>query len=207
MKPGPETRYSLIEKIRSPEDADAWAEFTAIYQPIVFEICRSKGMQFADANDVTQEVLARVATAIEKFDRGHERATFRGWLYRVTRNLVIDFFRARDKDLLVKAVPDLEDLLRLEPPPEESMQFDLSFRRQMFVVVAKQVQANSVGRTWDAFWKTEIEQLPVVTVAQELGMTTGAIYVARSRILARMRTEVQKRLSETTDSMPETGSF
>ena len=65
MNSSPKTRYTLLEKIKDPQDAEAWYEFTSIYQPLIFKICRKKGMQHADATDVTQEVLTRVASAIE----------------------------------------------------------------------------------------------------------------------------------------------
>lgn len=205
MKQTPNTRYSLIEKLQSPEDAEAWEEFAAIYQPIIFEACLSKGMQYADANDVTQDVLARVAKVIHKFDAGHAQVTFRGWLYRLTRNLVVDFFRHREKDLLAKASLDFDDSLAFPVDCEESRQFDINFRRRMFVMVAKQVQSSSLEKTWTAFWETEIERRPVVEVAEELGISSGAVYVARSRIIARMRKEVQTRLSETTHYQLECG--
>lgn len=198
MKPTPTTRYSLIERIRSPEDAEAWTEFTSIYQPVIFGICKSKGMQHADATDVTQEVMARVASAIEKFDPTHSRVTFRGWLYRVTQNLVTDFFRKNEKNVLANASPELPITSELRVESQESQQFALNFKRQVFVVVAKKIQSQAAQNTWRAFWETEVEQRPVEDVARELDMTTGSVYVARSRIIARMRKEVQKRLSETT---------
>ncbi len=197
MTPSPETRFTLIEKIKDRQDVEAWLEFASIYQPLIFNICRSKGMQHADATDVTQEVLARVAKAIETFNYNDRGATFRGWLYRITRNMAMDFFRQRKRNLLAQTERPIDPWVDNEPSCEEAREFQTEFRRQVFVVVAKAVQAQVKPDTWTAFWQTEMEQRSVEEVAANLGMTAGAIYVARSRILARLKKEVQKRLNET----------
>ena len=197
MDPNPPTRFSLIEKIKDPRDAEAWSEFAAIYYPLVFNICRRKGLQHADATDITQEVLSRVANAVENYKHGQPGSTFRGWLYRITRNLTIDFFRRQGRDPL--AIADHHDDLQQiqEPSLEESQEFHLAFRKQMFSVVAKVVQTQVHPQTWAAFWKTEIEHLDITAASKELSMTRGAIYVARSRVIAKLRKEIQNRMSET----------
>ncbi len=197
MKLPADTRYSLIEKIKNPRDAEAWHEFASIYQPLIFKICCSRGMQHADATDVTQDVLARIAQAIEQFRYDQSGATFRGWLYRITRNMVADFFRKGKKDLLQHADRTTELRFDKDPARDECREFQIEFQRQVFTVVARQVQNQVKPQTWAAFWETEMENRHVESVASELEMTPGAIYVARSRVIARLRKEVQKRLSET----------
>jgi RNA polymerase sigma-70 factor (ECF subfamily) len=199
MKSSPETRYTLIGKLRDPKDAEAWAEFTSIYQPLIFRICRARGLQHADATDVTQEVLAKIADVIDRFDHTAEGANFRGWLYRVTRNLVMDFFRHQKKDLLVQADVAIQLADDKSPTKEESAEFQVEFQRQIFWLVAQNVRVQVKPATWDAFWQTEVQRRPVKDVAKELNMTTGSIYVARSRVIARLKKEVEKRLSETSD--------
>ena len=197
MESSPKTRYTLIEKIKDPQAAEAWAEFATIYQPLIFKICRKKGMQHADATDVTQEVLTRVSHAIENFRYDQKGATFRGWLYRITRNLVIDFFRQQQRNLLANAEPDRESQIEVEPSEEEALEFQTEYRRQVFATVANTVQQKVKPDTWAAFWMTEFENRNVDEVSQELQMTPGAIYVARSRVIAKLRNEVQKRMNET----------
>lgn len=197
MDSTPKTRLTLIDKIKDPQDAKAWSEFTAIYYPLVFEICRRKGLQHADSTDVTQEVLSRVADSIESYQHDRPGSTFRGWLYCITRNLTVDYFRQRAKDPLAVAVvtPDWNQIK--EPSAEESQEFQLEFKRQMFSVVAKSVQSQVAARTWSVFWKTEVEGIGIDDAAAELEMTRGAVYVARSRVIAKLRSEVQKKLDET----------
>lgn len=201
MESNPETRFSLIEKIKNPEDLDAWMEFTAIYQPLIFNICRKKGLQHADATDVTQEVLIRVSKAIERYHHDRATSTFRGWLYRITRNLTVDYFRRQGNDPLAKAAMPDEIENCPEPTADEASTFHVEFRRQMFAVVARTVKMQVRPETWNAFWQTEVEHVDIDTVAKSLSMTTGAIYVARSRVLARLRKEVQRRMNETGTSL------
>jgi RNA polymerase sigma-70 factor (ECF subfamily) len=197
MDSSPPTRLSLIEKIKDPRDAEAWSEFAAIYYPLVFGICRRKGLQHADATDITQEVLSRVANAVGSYRHDQPGSTFRGWLYRITRNLTIDFFRQRGKDPVVGADRQQELHQIREPSREESQEFHHAFRKQMFSVVARVVQAQIHPQTWAAFWKTEVERRDVSIVAQELSMNRGAIYVARSRVIAKLRKQIQTRMNET----------
>jgi len=197
METSPKTRYSLINKIRDPKAAEAWAEFAEIYQPLIFRICCSKGMQYADATDVTQDVLARVADAIEQFRHDEEDANFRGWLYRITRNMVVDFFRKQKRNVLADAGHASAIQHGDDPSLEESLEFQTQYQRQVFSIVAKTIQQSVKQDTWNAFWMTEFEQRPVEDVSSELNMSPGAIYVARSRVIARLRNEVQKRMSET----------
>ena len=197
MTQSPETRFSLIEKLKSPGDMDAWSEFASIYQPLIVELCLRKGMQHADANDLAQEVLSRVAKNIAKFQYDRPGATFRGWLYRITRNLTVDFFRRRAKDPLKHAIvpEDFQELC--DPPMEETREFDLEFQKRMFLVVARAVESTVQQQTWAAFWMVEIQQRTPDEVALELGMTRGAVYVAKSRVIAKLRKEVQGRMNET----------
>lgn len=199
MNSTPETRYTLIAKLRNPQDAEAWAEFTNIYQPLIFRICLTRGLQYADATDVTQDVLAKVAGVIESFSADQQGATFRGWLYRITRNLVVDFFRQRQKNPLVQAGRVFELTEANDPTVAESLEFQKEFQRQIFWLVAQEVKPSVKPKTWRAFWQSEIENRPIAQVAAELQMTTGAVYVARSRVLARLKREVERRMDETND--------
>lgn len=197
MNSTPETRYTLIGKLQNPQDVEAWSEFTSIYQPLIFRICRKRGLQHADATDVTQEVLSKVASAIEKFSADRHGATFRGWLYRITQNLVIDFLRKRNRNVLAKANHPLQMADNNLSADDDSAEFRLEYQRQIFWLVAKEVCQQVKPKTWQAFWLTEIEQQPVDEVSKQLEVSTGSIYVSRSRVIARLKQEAEQRLAET----------
>lgn len=195
MRITPQTRVSLLQRLHQVEDAEAWMEFTDLYQPLIYDICRQKGLQHADATDISQEVLGKVASAIDRYDPNRPNATFRGWLYRMTRNLVVDFFRRRSRDPLAQAAEVHQ--IEFQVFNRDESEFDLGFRRRVFALVAQCVQRQVAPKTWQAFWKTEVEGWDSEEAARELNLTRGALYVARSRVLAKLRVEVEKRLAET----------
>lgn len=191
MSEQPKTRVSLILRLRHPEDAAAWQEFVEIYQPLVFRLVRSRGLQEADALDTTQEVLARVAGAINRWNPNPQLGSFRGWISRITRNLVVQFLRSNSRRPLTSDSSSVDQLIRTTPDSTpESELFDLEHERQVFAWAADKVRSSFQPNTWQAFWMTAVENRPAQQVAHELGLTTGAVYIARSRVMARLKEKV-----------------
>ena len=198
MNSTPETRASLLIRVRDPADQAAWYEFVEIYRPLILRLARQKGMQEADAEDVAQDVLTAVAKAVEQREHDPRRAKFRTWLNRVAQNAILNAL-TRGKpdhgsgDSALLAVlnghesptgPD-SDLLRLE------------HRREVFRWAARRVRKEFHQTTWDAFWLTAVEGRTVETVAQQLAKNPGAIYAARSRVIRRIQEKVTEYEQET----------
>ena len=182
-----------IRDRRTPEDAEAWEEFSQIYRPLIFRIAISRGLQPTDANDVVQEAMSRVAKSIRLFDPDPEKGSFRGWLSRITRNLVIEFMRNRNR--LPKTSDDtaIYQLVQSKPDPSsESKLFDIEYERQLFAWAAEKVETRFEPATWQAFWKTAVENKPVNEVAGQLNISRGAVYIARSRVIAALKTVVEQ---------------
>lgn len=195
MNEAPETRHSLIVRLQKAGDGDAWAEFVRTYEPLIQSIAQRRGLQHADAAEVTQEVLKRVTDSIGKWDPDPKKGAFRGWLYRVTRNLTIDYLRHhhrwRDREYL----PNLETIAT--PSESESREFRLEYERQLFNWAAGEVKTAFKPNNWRAFWLTAVENRSVEEVAKELNLPRGKVYVARSRVMARIAKVIQQRLEET----------
>ncbi len=191
MNSTPETRASLLIRVRDPADQAAWHDFEEIYRPLILRLARQKGMQEADADDVAQQVLLAVAKAVERREHDPTRAKFRTWLNRVAQNAILNAL-SRGKpdrgsgDTGLLAVlhqheshdgPD-SDLLRLE------------YRREMFRWAARQVRQEFHPDTWNAFWRTAVDGRDCEEVAKELGKNRGAVYAARSRVTRRIQEKV-----------------
>ena len=189
----PETRASLLIRVRDPADQAAWHEFVEIYRPIILRMARQKGMQTADADDVAQRVLVAVSKAVEQREHDPKRAKFRTWLNRVAHNAILNALTRGKPDrgsgdsamlaLLNQHAshigPD-SDLLRLE------------HRREVFRWAARQVRQEFQQSTWDAFWLTAVEGHTVEAVAEQLAKNRGSIYAARSRVIRRIQEKVNE---------------
>lgn len=193
MNESPTTRYTLIQRLQLPCDNLAWQEFAEIYEPVVYRLARAKGFQDADAKDVCQEVMATVAHAIHKWQPDPSLGTFRGWLLRITRNLMVNFVAA--KQFRLRGTGDSLFLRFLDQQPDSSQgpsTFDTEYRREVFQWAARQVRAGLQADTWDAFWLSSVEGWPIEQVAQRTGKSVGAVYAARSRVMAKLRVTVAR---------------
>lgn len=193
--PVPDTRNSLILRLPDKRDVEAWDQFVSIYEPLVYRLARAKGLQDADAREVVQEVLVSVSRAIEQWEFDPERGRFRDWLFRITRNLMIKFLTRRKYRPLGTGDSGIAQMLEQQTDPvseeEESEQFDLEYRREVFRWAAEQVRKQVRERTWQAFWLSSIEGQETADVAQKLEMSVGAVHIARSRIRSRLREAIQ----------------
>lgn len=195
----PETRASLILRLGDAGDAAAWDEFAALYAPLVYRLARSRGLQAADADDLAQEVLAAVSRSVQAWIDSPDRGPFRAWLFCIARNTAINFLtRARHRPLGVGG-SGMEAAIAaaLDRGPElEAEAFEREYRREVLRWAAGRVEPQVTERTWRAFWGTAVEGKSVAEMAAELGMTEGSVYIARSRVMARLRECVRRRDEE-----------
>jgi RNA polymerase sigma-70 factor (ECF subfamily) len=127
----PETRNSLLVQVRSPANREAWEEFALIYQPVIYRLARQRGLQEADAQDLTQQVLMAVASAIGDWEKSHEGVRFRHWLRRVARNAIVNALTRQPRDRGAGG-SSVQDLLRELPEvdQESTVQIELEYRQE-----------------------------------------------------------------------------
>jgi RNA polymerase sigma factor (sigma-70 family) len=185
------TRPSLLVRIRDARDREAWGQFVEVYAPLVYDMARRRGLQDADAADLTQDVLRSVAGAIGRLDYDPRRGTFRSWLFTVTRNALNTFFEAQQRLTRGSGDSAVQDWLANQPDPaDESAVWDREYERRLLDVAAEQVRLEFENSTWQAFWHTAVEGQPAREAAEGLGMSVGAVYIARSRVLSRIKEKV-----------------
>ncbi|MEZ6139504.1 MAG: sigma-70 family RNA polymerase sigma factor [Zavarzinella sp.] len=188
----PPTRHSLLLRLRNPADNRAWDEFVEIYSTIIYSFARKRGLQDADAADVMQEVMRSVARSVGQLNYDREKGTFRGWLYSITRNKVYNHLESTRRK--VRGSGDSAVQQRLESIPNEvddHTDWDQEYEQRLFHWAAARVKQEFRTNTWEAFWQTAVEGKDSSEVGQKLGLSPGAVYVAKSRVLSRIRQEIQ----------------
>lgn len=190
-EPTESTSRSLLERAKACDPA-AWQKISDVYSPLVYQWCRHAGLQSNDAADVAQEVFRSVSGAIGTFRKERPTDSFRGWLWTITKNKMRDLIRQRGDQPVAKG--GTAAYLNLQQLPDEapedsdevsSLNVGASLGRRAMAIM----QGDFEERTWQAFWETTIEKRPAGEVAQTLGISPAAVYMAKSRILRRLRDE------------------
>jgi RNA polymerase sigma factor (sigma-70 family) len=186
---GRDTSPSLLQRIRDPGDAASWKVFVDIYAPLIYTFLRRRGLQDADAADVGQEVLAQVGRSIRNFTYQPERGRFRDWLGAVTRNKLWRFLR-RQSQLPEYGGSEAEEALREAQAPAADGEWTTAFNARVLEAALERVRPYFEPATWQAFEYTWISGRSASDVASATGRPIDAIYLAKSRVLKRLREEV-----------------
>jgi RNA polymerase sigma-70 factor (ECF subfamily) len=180
--------------LRDHQDAEAWAQFVNLYAPVIYGYLRKRGLQDADAADLVQVCLRQVALHIGSMEYASGADSFRGWLFTIVRNKLRDFhdrprgFVQGSGDTTVQRL--LEDQPALEP--DESEVWEREYQCSLFAWAAEQVRPTVQPSTWEAFRQTAVEGKPAKEVAERLGMTVAAVYLAKSRIMMHLRAMIRE---------------
>jgi len=172
-------------------DPQAWEKLTELYGPLVYHWCRRYGCADDGAADVFQDVFAAVATGIDRFEHDPARGTFRGWLRTITLNKLRDYQRKSAGE--ARATGGTEAQRRMAAvvdPASDDGEADRAQLSGLFRRGLEQVRGEFEPRTWQAFWRTAVEEEPTSDVAADLGITSNGVRQARSRVLRRLRQQL-----------------
>ena len=180
----PETRDSLLIRLRDANDAAAWDEFAAIYRPMICRLALRRGLQESDAEEIAQRVMLSVSRSIEKWERDPTKGGFRSWLRTVARNAIINHLQRDGKHAAVGGTDFLDACQQIPTGAKEIEKLiDDEYARRVFRVAAQHVASEVQPTTWQAFWRTTMQGQSIVSVAKTLEISVGKVYGARSRVM------------------------
>jgi RNA polymerase sigma-70 factor (ECF subfamily) len=176
------TSLSLLERLREPDPAAAWNRFVDLYTPLLFSWCRRLGLSEDETGDFVQDVFVILVREMPQFVHDGEHS-FRAWL----KTVVLNRWRNRRR-------PPTAVSIATHGEPADASATDLGEEEYLSHLTRRALQimqSDFQPATWKACWETAVEGRPAADVAVELGLSVGAVYVARSRVLARLREELR----------------
>ena len=181
------TAPSLLAAAREGH-SDAWQRMVHLYGPLIYGWCRRFGRQPSDAADATQEVLMSVSRDLHRFDPDVPGATFRGWLWTITRRRLADQARrqAQRAEQPEGSLGDIADAGPADPPTDAE-----DDRAAVLARAVSMMRGSFEDSTWKAFWATVVEGRQPAEVAEWLGVSRWTVYKARARVLHRLRQELE----------------
>lgn len=192
------TQVSLILRIRDKDDADAWSQFVDVYGPLIYRYGCRKGLQDSDAADLTQDVLREVSKSIARFEYDPSLGRFRNWLFAIARHSRSQMYRSRQRQPVgsgdTRVVASLDEI---PSSGDEEEAWEGEYRQHLFQWASDQIRSDFAKKTWEAFWQTAVEGKKPAQVATALDMSVGSVYVAKNRVLLRLR----KKISTVDDSI------
>src|ERR1019366_397439 len=181
------TPVSLLERVRSPGEQLAWSRFVEMYTPLLYYWTCRMGLQESDAADLVQEVFAILVAKLPEFVYDRNKS-FRGWLRTILHN------KWRDKQRRLAAEPTLQTgsaLVNEASPVETESFWEIEYRQQLVGRALELMQTEFQPTTWRACWEVVVSGRSASQVASELGISVDSVYAAKSRVLRRLRKELE----------------
>ncbi len=180
------TNPSLLLRLRDIRDRQAWALFVEVYGPLIFSYCRRKKLQDSDSADVSQEVLTTLSKALTSFEYLPERGRFRDWLGKVTHRELLQFWKRQGRFNAVQTADGHEAI----HSAEDKKNWDEHFHCELMRLAFARIRTEFENDTWQIFEQLWFEDKQPAEVASFFKINMGSVYVAKSRVLKRLRAEV-----------------
>jgi RNA polymerase sigma factor (sigma-70 family) len=186
------TSATLLARLRQvPADQVAWAQFVERYGRKIYGWCHRWNLQGTDAEDLTQDVLLKLAEKMQTFEYDPGKS-FRAWLKTVARHAWSDFWSAR-KAVVAAGGSQAQELLQTIEAREDLVQrLEEEFDRELLHEATTRVRMRVTPRTWEAFERTALQCQSGAEVGQALGMKVATVFVARSKVQKMLQEEMQK---------------
>lgn len=188
-----ETSVSLLERLRFQPDDVSWQRLVDLYTPLLHDWLRRHLLQPSDVDDLVQEVLAVVVRELPQFQHNQRPGAFRRWLRTILVHRLRDFWRSRQVRPLAIGDSDLGQLLEQLEDPHSGLSrlWDEEHDRHVIRRLLEVIEPEFTPSTWQAFRRVALEGKDEEAVAGELGLSVHAVFVAKSRVLCRLRREAE----------------
>jgi RNA polymerase sigma-70 factor (ECF subfamily) len=187
-----ETRQSLLLRAQTGEE-NAWKDLTDLYRPLIIGWLNRQGVPARDLEDLSQDILLSVVKHLPTFQHSGRRGAFRSWLRTIVCSRTSDYWRAADPATQASggsgATAALQQLA--DPDSDLNRQWDQEHDRYVLDCLLDLVEEEFEPATLQAFRRLALDSASGAEVAQELGLSVAAVYVAKSRVLQRIRQEAE----------------
>lgn len=187
----PTTSLSLLDRLRTRPDEAAWRQLTGVYTNLIRAWLSKHAVALDEIDDLVQEVLLVVLNKLPDFEHNQRTGAFRCWLRRITSNCLRKFWdarrvrpRATGDSQFAQILDELED-----PRSPIGQQWDQEHDLHVTHRLLEQIKPQFEPATWRAFYEVSLEGRSGAEVARELGISVNAVYIAKSRVLAKLRAE------------------
>ena len=186
-----DTSLRLLNRLQQSPESESWNRLVELYAPLIRTWLRKYDVQDSDADDLSQDVLLAVSKDLGKFEHGERPGAFRAWLKAILVNRLRNFWRARDRSPQARGDSDIDD--RLAQLDDPNSQASLIWNRQHDQYVLRQLlslaEPHFTPATWQAFRRVALEGEKPNVVAKELDISLNAVFIAKSRVLSKLRQE------------------
>jgi len=183
------TPPSLLERIRDHDNGSAWRTFCDVYSPLLYDYCRKRGLQSSDSADVVQETLLRVTKGILTFEYDPGRGRFRDWLYKIVYHEICRMARQRKSTTEVTQITT-------ELFAEDDRGWNEHFHHHIMRTALERIRPRFEAETWQAFVEVWLNHQPANKVANQLNRSLDFVYLSKSRVVKRLRLEVEQLADE-----------
>jgi RNA polymerase sigma-70 factor, ECF subfamily len=180
------TSITLLQRLRQRSDQEAWALFVGLYTPLLQTWSLRLGVPKAEVEDFLQDLFTHLVCKLPEF-RYNQGQSFRGWLWMVAHNQWLNHCRQRRPETASEAM--IAGLCSPQPDVADSVA-EAEYRQVLVARALDLMQADFQAHVWKAFWECAIAERPAAEVARDLGMTVGAVYAAKFRVLSRLRQQL-----------------
>ncbi|MCM8540008.1 MAG: RNA polymerase sigma factor [Lentisphaeraceae bacterium] len=188
------TRQTLLEKIRDKHDEDSWEDFVFYYRQYIYVVVRSMNLHHHDAEEIVQMVLLKVWEKLPDFQYDREKGRFRGWLCRVTGNIVKNYLRSRKSQInRVEKLKQQEEIHYLNSVslPEIEKIASREWENYIANIAWENIENNFKDHVKECFLLMS-DDLPVPDIAVKLGISESSVYVYKKRVLDRLFAEINR---------------